>query len=169
MPNHRTTPATVRAAGTALAAVLAVAASLLTTTPAVARVPNAQAQVDAFLAQHPDARKVGPRQVSWRGGDVVMTFADQAGVTSTCSSGWSCLYEHRDFLGRMLQFRDCGYTQSLGAYGFANMTTSWNNRRSRAAIVRNSGDLLWSAQGYTSSRYVGIADNDKADTIYLSC
>ena len=174
MPNHRTTPATVRAAGAAVVTALAVVASLLTTGPAAAQAPSADDQVASFLAEHPDARKAGSHQVSWHGGDVILTFTDQPDerlLANTCSSGWSCLFEHRDYGGRMLQFRSCGYTQSLGAYGFANMTSSWINRRSAASIVRDTatGSLLWTAPGNSSSRYVGSTANDRADTIYLAC
>jgi hypothetical protein len=168
MPKHRTTSATVRAGGAVVAA-LAITVTLLTTTPAVAQAAGPRDQVARFLADHPEARKISSNQVSWHGGDVVMTFPGLPRLTSTCSSGWSCVYEHSDFGGRRLQFRSCGYTQSLGLYGFANATSSWMNRRSDVTVVRDSGSLLWTSPGYSSSRYVGNAANDRADTIYLAC
>ena len=171
MPTYRTTPATARAAGAALVVALAVATTLLTAGTAAAETARTTDAVASFLADHPDARKLGSHQVSWHGGDVVLTFPGLPRLTSTCSAGWSCLYEHSDFQGRRLQFRSCGYTQSLGVYGFANTTTSWINRRSAASLVRDipTGSLLWTAPGNSSSRYVGSAANDRADTIYLAC
>lgn len=168
MPKHRTKSATVRAASTVVAAL---AVALLTPTPALAQAASAKDPVAAFLADHPDATRVSSNQVSWHDGDVVLTFPGRLlpRLTSTCYSGWSCLYEHSDFGGRKLQFRSCGYTQSLGPYGFANAASSWVNRRSAAAVVRDSGALLWTEPRHSSSRYVGSAANDRADTIYLAC
>lgn len=180
MPRTRTAPArpaTRRAFAAAVAAAAAVVV-LCVAGPATAKATTGtDAAVTAFLAAHPDARRAGTHQVSWDGGAVVMTFPDRSSgardlraASTGCAAGWSCLYEHSDYGGRRLQFRDCGYTQHLGNYGFANAATSWINSRGAAAIVRDlpTGRLLWTAGAYARSRNVGSA-NDRADTIYLSC
>jgi hypothetical protein len=81
---------------------------------------------------------------------------------------WFCFYENASYGGRMLQFRDCPSTQSLGAYGFANQTTSWVNNRSGVTITvydgSTSGTVLWREYGRSSSSNVGSWANDRADT-----
>ncbi|GAB2696749.1 hypothetical protein GCM10027194_33460 [Thalassiella azotivora] len=132
------------------------------------------AQVAALLAEHPDATQVGPRSVAWEGGDVVLTLPDpqERGATASagsCGGGWSCLFEHSWYGGRMLQFRSCGYRQSLGSYGFANQASSWvNNRGQWTRVGDGSSTVLWTEYGYASASSVGWA-NDRADWIHLLC
>jgi hypothetical protein len=148
------------------------------------------------LSTSPGAVRTGPYEVSWDGGAVVSTWlpkgsasVDRTGAlavrdadtmsTATlatsvggCPDGttvhWFCFYENASFGGRMLQFRDCPSTQSLGAYGFANQTTSWVNNRSGVTITvydgSTSGTVLWREYGRSSDSNVGSWANDRADT-----
>ncbi|HEU0089439.1 MAG TPA: peptidase inhibitor family I36 protein [Pseudonocardiaceae bacterium] len=59
-----------------------------------------------------------------------------------CPSGWLCLYEHANFQGRMLKFRD-DYWQQLSSYGFNDKTSSWKNRLNRNACLSKH----WPAAG----------------------
>jgi Peptidase inhibitor family I36 len=91
-----------------------------------------------------------------------------AGCPDGTSVHWFCFYENASYGGRMLQFRDCPSTQSLGAYGFANATTSWVNNRSGVTITvydgSTSGTVLWREYGRSHSSNVGSWANDRADT-----
>lgn len=155
--------------------------------------PGGAAAVERFLAEHPGAERVDDRTVAWDGGAVLMVFperpqgrapsaeveaegkAEGEALTSAssvygCESGWSCLYEHSGYGGRRLQFRDCGVTQSLGAYGFANQASSWvNNRPHPTTVGAYPGTTLWYEASYSRSSWVGSTDNDRADTIRLGC
>jgi len=87
-------------------------------------------------------------------------------------SGWYCLFEHQNYGGRRLRFRDCCYFQYLSNYGFANKATSWRNwlYTNNDMRVWDSGPspdvLLWCSD-YGSNPNVGTADNDKADYLYI--
>jgi hypothetical protein len=109
---------------------------------------------------------------------------------------WFCLYENRDFNGlrpsdtvagngRRLRFKDGGY-QALHRYDFDNKTSSWLNNNTHRWEVYNwlrgdpncSVNDVYSLVGsfeapgartgseFTSSRFVGTADNDLADCVH---
>lgn len=163
--------------GRRIAAVAALVTALAGAAPAAAAEPSTDREVREFLADHPTATRVAADQVAWDGGDVVLTFPDDdvqrmdrlAASTGGCDAGWSCLYEHPGFGGRKLQFRSCGYTQSLGAYGFARAASSWVNNRGSWTRVYGGGATLWTEYGYAQVSYVGAAANDRADAIHLHC
>jgi hypothetical protein len=138
------------------------------------------AVVSTWVPQGSAARDVGPGVAT----DVGALAARDDGVpsatsTNTLSSSyggcpdsttvhWYCFYENASYGGRMLQFRDCPSTQSLGYYGFANATTSWVNNRSGVTITvydgSTSGTVLWREYGRSHSSNVGSWAIDRADT-----
>jgi hypothetical protein len=164
--------------------------------PARSEATSLENDIERVLSTSPGAVRTGTYEVSWDGGAVVSTWvpkgsssgdrggalaARDADTTSSvtlatsvggCPDGttvhWYCFYEHSSFGGRMLQFRDCPSTQSLGAYGFANQTTSWVNNRSGVTITvydgSTSGTVLWREYGRSSDSNVGTWANDRADT-----
>jgi hypothetical protein len=164
--------------------------------PAGSDATSLQNDIERVLSTSPGAVRTGTYEVSWDGGAVVSTWVPKASssghrggalaardadstasltlATSVggCPDGttvhWYCFYEHSSFGGRMLQFRDCPSTQSLGAYGFANQTTSWVNNRSGVTITvydgSTSGTVLWREYGRSSDSNVGSWANDRADT-----
>ena len=156
-----------------------------------------ESDISQVLRDSPGAVRTGPLEVSWDGGAVVSTWVPESSadtsarladtpalgstegarlsVTSSyagCPDGttvhWFCFYENASYGGRMLQFRDCPSTQSLGAYGFANQTTSWVNNRSGVTITvydgSTSGTVLWREYGRSHDSNVGSWANDRADT-----
>jgi hypothetical protein len=158
---------------------------------------SVEADIDRVLRDSPGAVRTGPYEVSWDGGAVVSTWVPQAltesrgrrgaqrlstsgdEVEASLTSGyagcpdgttvhWYCFYEHASYGGRMLQFKDCPSTQSLGYYGFANATTSWVNNRSGVTITvydgSTSGTVLWREYGRSHDDNVGSWANDRADT-----
>jgi hypothetical protein len=162
--------------------------------PAGGDVASLENDIERVLSTSPGAVRTGTYEVSWDDGAVVSTWvpkgsvdrggaltARDADTTSSltlatsvggCPDGttvhWYCFYEHASFGGRMLQFRDCPSTQSLGYYGFANQTTSWVNNRSGVTITvydgSTSGTVLWREYGRSSDSNVGTWANDRADT-----
>jgi hypothetical protein len=161
--------------------------------------PTTQEQIDAFLAEHPDATQSGDYEVAWNDGAVVMTWPDEStgkvkpaqsangqgkkdeGEVGTmdvegCPSGWTtrnyyCFFEHSSFGGRMLQFADCGGVQFFSDYGFRNQTSSWVNTTNNTIDVRDI-DLavnLWREGPGTKSSYVGNTNNDRADSFRTYC
>jgi Peptidase inhibitor family I36 len=158
---------------------------------------SVEADITRVLRSSPGAVRTGRYEVSWDGGAVVSTWApssvpassDRTGTQRLSTSGdevetsltsgyagcpdgttvhWYCFYEHASYGGRMLQFRDCPSTQSLGYYGFANATTSWVNNRSGVTITvydgSTSGTVLWREYGRSHDDNVGSWANDRADT-----
>lgn len=124
----------------------------------------------------PGGVRVGD-QVVYDNGELVLEFApstEQVTQLSAyrCPSGWFCLFEHRDWGGRMLRFRDPNYWQYLSNWGFANQASSWHNRLAgRDVLVVDTGTnpdtLLWCADSGSKSSFVGWSKNDKADAIYI--
>jgi hypothetical protein len=45
-----------------------------------------------------------------------------------CPEDWMCFFEHANYGGRRLRFRDCCYFQYFSNYGMQNRVSSWRNR-----------------------------------------
>jgi hypothetical protein len=176
-------PAPSRRARTALlAAVPALILGSVVTAPAAAT-PTLEPAADApsiaeVVAANPQAEQVDARTVEFDGGAVVLTYpaAAQDGLakraaasSASCPSGWYCLYDGAGWSGRMLQFRDCGVTQSLHSYGFARSASSWANKRSRSVYVYAGGSTIWASYAGQSAYSVDAGDNDRADAVRLGC
>lgn len=81
---------------------------------------------------------------------------------------WVCLYEHSNWDGRRLRFRQAGFWQYLSTYGFHNQTSSW------ADTLSHRGFDLWDFNGGRrlvlspgSSSVMPPNWNDAADVIYI--
>jgi hypothetical protein len=134
-----------------------------------------------LLLDSPGAVQIQSDAVAWEDGNVVLHIpAAQDGLVDKaswhgCPEGWFCFYQHDQFRGRRLQFRDCpsgGKSQWLRNYGFHNQTTSWVVNRSLSFVNVNDDDYtpqwpngrnLWNADAWSSSSNVGNDANDKAD------
>lgn len=87
-------------------------------------------------------------------------------AAADCPSGWLCLYEHADYQGRMLKFRDNTW-QQLSGYGFNDKTSSWKNRLGRSACLSwnwPAGDRKISLSAGGSSAHMGNW-NDEASGV----
>ena len=86
-----------------------------------------------------------------------------------CPAGWLCLWEHSNYAGRMLKFRDAGYWQNLTNYGFNDKMSSWRNRRGLDAEwsyhTGGGGTQRCMDNGAASSSLGG--DNDEASAIRI--
>ncbi len=107
--------------------------------------------------------------VSFEEGDVLLQLAPMA--FSDCPDDWVCLWQDRDFRGRMLQFREWqdGW-QNLTNYGFNDEMSSWRNRKNkdaRWAWHTNGDGTRRCMNANSSSSYVGNGDNDEASSIRI--
>jgi hypothetical protein len=100
--------------------------------------------------------------------DMDPSLAAPAAVIA-CSAGYTCLYEHRDYGGRRLQWRDVQLI-NLNDYGFNDKMSSWRNRNSRDARwyhdVGGRGTSRCMQAGASVS-YVGSGDNDRASSLRI--
>jgi Peptidase inhibitor family I36 len=165
-----------------LAGGLVLILSLIVTTAATAATPTVppkpdtqtlQDQIDAQLLLAPGGKQIGQNQIAWRDGAVIMTFSESpmTVLSPRCPDGWTCFFEHRDWGGRMLQFRDCGIWQFFSDYGFRNQTSSWHNRLNQFVYVDDddAGVRLWTEYPQARSSWVGSAANDRADSLLITC
>lgn len=110
-------------------------------------------------------------------GVTTTTYSDGAKVLekatpfsfSECPSGWVCLWENKEYGGRMLQFQSRGYWQALETYNFNNKTTGWANRTNDDAkladVSDGSGEQLCMQPQSSNSQLTGY--NDKASGIKI--
>ena len=146
----------------------------------------------------PGGTQIGPNEVAYDGGKVIVTLpstdgakgpsavarnqstAARAGDVEGCPAGnpdnrWYCLYEHKDFKGRRVQwnYRHCSDDPIyLVNYGFKNVASSWVNTSAMVVAARAyTGDgaggsvQIWTEKPNTRSSYVGNANNDRADIL----
>ncbi len=154
-----------------LALVTGALCAALLAAPAAAAPTGVQAEIDAVIAQH-GGKQISATEVSWNGGAVVLSVVMPHGVSAAavegCADGAYCFYQHQNFGGRKLTFRDCtvaGLRQNLYDYGFDNMTTSWvaNKSLRLVDVFHGTNTRLWQERAHAKSSNVGTADNDKAD------
>ncbi|WP_340681455.1 peptidase inhibitor family I36 protein [Amycolatopsis coloradensis] len=143
-------------------------ATALVATPASAATDEAAALKSAGVdtAKLAPGWKVVGDQIVWNGGETTLSLSPSA--ASNCQANYVCLYEHRDFGGRRLQFRDPGL-KNLVDYGFNDQMSSWHNRRgvdARWYYNIGSGTSRCMQAGARSS-YVGNADNDQASSLRI--
>jgi hypothetical protein len=153
-----------------------------------------QHQIDAVLAARPGGTQTSQYQVSWQGGQVVLSlpvpgahrvadgFASTGAgesspaITASNSCPWSfsarytCFYSDVGFSGRRLQFADtyCSSAVNFGEWGFSNTISSWVNNSPHTVAAydgpNTTGALLWKQYGVGSSANVGSDANDRADS-----
>lgn len=155
-----------------LAIAVALALAAILTSAAAAPPATAPSEATDVAGAFPDglpkgAVAVDNDTVSFDGGNVILELAGTLSY-SDCPSGWLCLWEDRDYSGRMLKFQSTMYWQNLTDYGFNDEMSSWRNRRgydSKWAWHTNGGGTRRCMDSYSSSNYVGSGDNDEASSI----
>jgi len=163
-----------------------------------------QAAIDEQLAAVPGGVQVSPNEASYLQGTVVIVFPEADGFVPTdaarrvvesqteasasgtsykygCPYGnrvaWYCFYEHIDFRGRMLQFKDCasgqyGVYQRFTDWNFNDKTSSWVNTSIRLIDVYDNlgpSGFLWHEGAHSVSRHVGVGNNDRASSFVTKC
>ncbi|MGW0481367.1 peptidase inhibitor family I36 protein [Nonomuraea sp. NPDC003214] len=134
--------------------------------------PSVQEQVDSQLHDYPGGVQSAPGVITYAGGSVKVVIP-RAGAAATCPSGWYCFFQDRNWIGRMLQFRDCGGNQSLTDYGFGNQATSWvNNTRHLVEVYDRDVDpfdTLWREAANARASYVEAGKDNRADFFHTYC
>lgn len=174
-----------RLAAGAAAVALAASGTLMGAASAQEAAPNAPRGVQAKL----DGRTIDLSK-SWGGADVCAQSASgevqcrdtsrsnsRGGKTEAalkkCAKHNVCLYENRNFKGRMLKFNDEEW-HNLSKWGFSNKTSSWKNNqdgdgplKDHASLAdgRNGGGKRYSMKQGESARGMGNFDN-KASSVH---
>ena len=121
-----------------------------------------QHEIDAVLRARPGGTQISQYQVSWQGGEVVLSLprprhravcrarpaGSRAGALSSAvatsdscpwsfSARYTCFYSDVGFSGRRLQFADtyCSSAVNFGDWGFSNTISSWVNNSSHTVSV----------------------------------
>jgi hypothetical protein len=153
-----------------------------------------QHEIDAVLRVRAGGTQTSQYQVSWQGGQVVLSLpvpgtgrvpagpgrsraeALSSTIAASDSCPWSfstrytCFYSDVGFSGRRLQFADtyCSSAVNFGDWGFSNTISSWVNNSSHTVAAydgpNTTGALLWKQYGVGHSANVGSAANDRADS-----
>lgn len=105
-------------------------------------------------------------EIVFDGGKVMLSLG--AVGFDDCLVNYVCLWEHRDFGGRRLQFTDCCWWQSLWTYDFQNQASSSRNRKGVDGQIAtstggNGSRLCLGAGGHFV--YLGDVFNDNAESI----
>lgn len=108
-------------------------------------------------------------------GATVTTYSDGSKLFETasfseCPDGWVCLWEDKEYSGRMLQFQTRGEWQSLlNPWNFNDKTTAWRNRTNDdaklAQNVDGSGTWICLQPNSSNSQLTGF--NDEASAIKI--
>ncbi|WP_067479527.1 peptidase inhibitor family I36 protein [Actinomadura hibisca] len=152
------------------------ALALLAGAASASPAPSVQEQIDVQLRNYPGGVQTAPNEVSYRGGQVVVTIPANAtaGVAADpCAANAYCFYDGRDFTGRKLTFRDCGGTQYLTNYGFGDKTSSWQNKSLHAVYVYDNATTppthMWTEESGAATAVVSTAHYNKADSFFTRC
>ncbi|ONI92950.1 hypothetical protein ALI22I_00960 [Saccharothrix sp. ALI-22-I] len=112
----------------------------------------------------------GNAEPSGTGQAVVNTATTQpmeAAAAPKCPEDALCLWEHANFEGRRLVFRDEGYWQNLEDWAFNDQTSSYWNRRDDDAAFQWANSAKVCIESGSRSASMGVA-NDRLWKIYLA-
>ncbi len=106
--------------------------------PAVAAEPSVDERVEVVLKQFPGGTRVAVNEVSWDGGNVVLTFASGATTKSvgSCATGKFCAFSAGSLGGSKLTFSSCTATNSTAPLG---VVRSFANARSSGTVYAYNG------------------------------
>lgn len=122
-------------------------ASMLIASPVAADERDSMAtQVAAVLDAHPGGERTGWNEVTWHGGDVVLTLAPEvhsgtaAKSVGGCASGKFCAYSLPGYLGSKITYSTCTSNHSVSALG--SPVRSIANSRSSGNVKAYNGSSL---------------------------
>jgi hypothetical protein len=138
--------------------------------------PFLQERIDLHLNQYPGGKQISANQISYDGGEAVMTFAMSGEVlAAVCPSGYVCLYTERSFAGDHLDLNTCSW-YDLAWRNWQDKTKSVRNARSGTVAFDNHGSVpshasdtwLFTINAGASAASLG-AHEGKADHIRPRC
>lgn len=135
--------------------------------------PGLNSELDRQLKRLPGGVRISPKALAYDEGNIVYSAGEND--INDCPSGafttnYTCLFELSYHGGRMLKFKDAGYTQSLVNFDFSNQTSSWANTRGDRAFMHNypdGGGFTICMPGNSNSVTMGTYDN-RVSSIYLA-
>jgi hypothetical protein len=136
---------------------------------------GADAEVRAAIAA--GGVQVSDREVVFAGADDVVGSSDDVRMVADaayddCPHGWVCLWNEKDFAGRMWQFQEVtSHWQRLVNWDANNKASSWRNRRNhdtRIAKDTSGGRVMRCLESHSQSSGFGSVMNNQADEIYNS-
>lgn len=83
-------------------------------------------------------------QIVWDRGAVMASIGPAS--ADDCDPGYVCVWEHKEYRGRRLQFRDAGMRGNMHDYDFNDKMSSWRNRNNKDAR------WYWDTSGNGKSR-----------------
>ena len=151
---------------------IAAAALLLAIAPNSAAVASGnsdmQSRIDKVMGAHPNGTQISWNEVSWDGGDVILTLAPETSTgTATlaavggCASGSFCAYSLTNYAGNKLTFSTCVNIHSVSALG-SPVRSIANSRSSGSIKAYSSTSLLATAAA-------GTGKNVSGTTTYINC
>ena len=135
--------------------------------PAYADPTSMQDRVDAVIATYPGGTQTDWNEVSWDGGDAILTLAPEGvdgpaarAAVGSCANGTYCVYSAANLGGSKLTFTSC---TAHGVSALGGPVRSVANGRSSGNVVGLNGVLLVVVA--TPSSYV----NTTATVTSVSC
>ncbi|MEV4513721.1 peptidase inhibitor family I36 protein [Dactylosporangium sp. NPDC049525] len=103
-----------------------------------------QRKIDLQLKLAPGGTQISANEVSYNNGQFVVTYAlpnsiQAVQAAADCPSNWFCFYDGANFTYPRGKLSSCGW-QDLGAYGWADRTSSVDNGSGSQIIFINHYD-----------------------------
>ncbi|RLP75202.1 hypothetical protein D9V32_09870 [Mycetocola tolaasinivorans] len=153
--------------GTALLAALLFGGATAASAAAPAGADAIQARVDRVLVEFPGGVQTGPGEVTWGGGEAILTIVDEASTgfstfaVGSCATGNMCAYTGVNQTGSRIIFTSCTAANSVSPLGSPVRSI---------ANARNSG-LAFGFNGTTPNVIVSAGDyvNTNAKVTRVGC
>lgn len=151
---------------TSLLATAVITLSVCAAAPATAKTADSMDErVAAVMEENPGGTRIGWNEVTWEGGDVVLTLSATtdaaAKAVGGCTSGRFCAYSLPGYLGNKLTFSTCTSNHSVSALGGAVRSIA-NSRSSGTVKAYNGSSLVLSVSA-------GTGTNTNATITKLGC
>lgn len=163
-------------AGLGVAATVAIGGLALSTNTATAADPTPE-DLATLAAAGINAAELAPGwtiegdEIRW-GDSIAATLGPAA--YDDCPSGWVCLFQDKNYAGRMLKFQDVGLNGDMRDYSFNDQMSSWRSRRALDArwyYDYNGSGTSRCMESVSSNTDVGAgffnADNDEMSSFRI--
>ena len=146
-----------------LATAALIALAILAPTSAHATGDTLQDRVDQVLEDYPGGTQIGAGEISWNGGEIVLTLAGGVSLASvgSCATGSFCAYTGTSLSGTRISFTNCTGTNSVAPLG--SPVRSFANARSAGTVGAFNGGTV------VDSTPAGTYKNTTATITRLGC
>lgn len=146
-----------------LATVALTSLAILAPTAAHATSDPLQDRVEQVLQDYPGGTQTGAGEVSWNGGEIILTLTEGASrfAVGSCSTGSFCAYTGTYQSGARISFTNCTGTNSVAPLG--SPVRSFANARSSGTVGAFNGGTV------VDSAAAGTYKNTTATITRLGC